>query len=98
MQNKHQTVFVFKVLFTRAYQRPTVPKLLTKTEGTNHVTGYELGAQEKLWCWLVLCHPAGLLLKGVSENEELPGYAAAPQASLNTLGEPKANVVAWVSL
>lgn len=60
--------------------------------------GCEVGAQEELWCWLVLCHLAGLLLKGVSENEELPGCAAAPQASLNTHSEPKPNSVTCVSL
>lgn len=91
MQNKHKTVFVFAVLFTQAYQGPTVPKLFMKNQGTTYVIGYDAGAWEKLRCWLVLCH-----LEGVSENEELPGCAAAPQVSLNTLGEPKANSVTCV--
>lgn len=47
---------------------------------------------------LVLNHPAGLLLQGVSGNEELPGSAAAPQVSLSTLREPKAKAAMRVSL
>lgn len=93
MQNKRTPIFVFMVFFTKASQRPTVLKLLMKKQGTTYVMGYEVGEREKLWCWLVLCHLAGLLLKGVSENAELPGYAAAPQVSLNARWEPEANSV-----
>lgn len=96
MQNKHTPIFVSMVLFTKAYWRRTVPKLFMKKQGTTYVEGYNVRDGEKLQCWLVLCRLAGLLLRGVSENEELPGYAAAPQGSFTALWEPKAKSVTQV--
>lgn len=76
MQNKHKPLLPFVILVIRAYQRHTVPKLFAENQGNTYGTGYEARMWEKLQCWLVFCHSAGHLLKGVSENEELPACAA----------------------
>lgn len=88
------------LLFTRAHQRPTVPKLLMeKNRGTTYVVGRGVGRGAERRRWLRVDHPAGLWLQGVSGNEELPGSAAAPPLSLSALVEPKAkNAAMRVSL
>lgn len=87
------------VLFARAHQRPTVPKLfMEEKQGTTSVMGSWGGTRAEPRWGLVLNHPAGLALQGVSGNEELPGSAAAPQVSLSALGEPNAKAAMRVSL